>query len=245
MYHKARRTRRVLAIDVGIWNFSYARVAFLPDGGRNVVELWDNQSLPALAGYPFANGRISGNAISMTLLTDICFSALCSLFPAEYVLHHLDCVWIESQPRFKGQAGKIAELSYTIYSYFRAIVDPSRLCCWRFPDVQMVGAGTKFDGGSFFGQSASDITPGPGKKASYTQRKAYGVKLVTALMQDQDKLEIGPHMRAMYRKAIKKDDFSDSLLLAGVALRETCEAAQWPQIETPSSLGLDLVEDLT
>lgn len=210
--------QRVLAIDVGIWNFSYAVV--YRSKANTTVERWQNVSLPELAGYPIANGRISANVISMTLLTDICFAALGRLFPADYVLHQLDGIWIESQPRFNGKASKIAELSYSIYSYFRATIDPSRLCCWRFPNLHMVGAGTKFDGGSFFGLSAALLVPTPEKKTSYAQRKAYGVELVTILMKNPATLHVAADLRNIYRSARKKDDYSDALLLAAVALRE-------------------------
>lgn len=216
-------SHRVLAIDVGVWNFSYAIVSCPTSGLPSVytIEQWDNGSLPAMAGYPTARAKISGNDISMTLLTDICFAALARLFPAAYILHHVDKVWIESQPRFKGKAGKIAELSYSIYAYFRAMVDGSQLCCWRFPDLQMVGAVTKFDGGSFFGLVSTDLTTVPSKGAGYTQRKQYGVRLVGRLLENDHTLQLLPGLREKYQESIKKDDYCDSLLLAGVALRCT------------------------
>lgn len=226
-------TPRALAIDVGIWNFSYAIVRRDPTLEKPyVVEKWENVSLPAVAGFPGAHDRISANDINMTLLSNIAFCALESLFPPHWVRHSVDFVWIESQPRFRGKAGKVAELSSTLYNYFQAMLQPLQLCCWKFPDLQMVGAGTKFDGGIFFDLSADELVPpsvvdkgrskGRRNREQYLKRKNYAEVLVSAMLshptctlafEDSQGFE-------KYRRCGKKDDYCDALLLAGVALRE-------------------------
>jgi hypothetical protein len=224
-------TPRVLAIDVGIWNFSFALVRRSQTKDRSyVIEKWENHSLPDLAGYPGCRDRISGNAISMTLLSDITFAALARCFPANWVRHNVDHVWIESQPRFGGKAGKVAELSSTIYNYFQALTLPDQLCCWKFPDVQMVGAGTKFDGGVFFDLVADDILPMSLKRGwnlepkcltSYKKRKNYAQVLVHAILTHAtSRVIIEGTSGDSYHSAFKKDDYCDALILAAVAMRK-------------------------
>jgi hypothetical protein len=225
-------TPRVLAIDVGIVNFSFAVVRQDPTMDRPyVVERWENVSLLVAAGYPQASEYISANDVGMTLLSDIAFSALNKFFPEHWVRHSLDFVRIESQPRFEGQASKVAELSSTIYNYFQAILAPQRLCCWKFPDLQMIGAGTKFDGGVYFDLGADSLVPtfvagndrvvGRVGKISYAKRKAYGEALVEAILSHPSSTVTfsSLHARSGYSNAAKKDDYCDALILAGVALR--------------------------
>ena len=102
---------RVLAIDVGIWNFSYAVACRRSYSIAFLLEQWENVSLPAVAGYTMAHGRISVTDISLTMLTDMCFTAMHRLFPEYYIRHNIQSVYIESQPKYPGCSNKIAELS--------------------------------------------------------------------------------------------------------------------------------------
>jgi hypothetical protein len=219
-------TSRTLAIDVGIWNFAFAIVSRTPTADRPfTLERWENVSLPDMGGFPGARDFVSGNDIGMTLLSDITFTALARCFPARWVIHNVDFVWIESQPRVRGKAGKVAELSSTIYNYFQAITASDRLCCWKFPDVQMVGAGVKFDGGIFFDLVADEIHKrtnlGPDSQKDYQKRKQYGVALVHALLTHTHcTLHIPEGVDIGYTRASKKDDYCDSLILAAAAMRE-------------------------
>ncbi len=167
-----------------------------------------------------AHGRISVTDISLTLLTDMCFTAMHRLFPEYYIRHNIQSVYIESQPKYPGCSNKIAELSNVIYSYFKSVTQPSRLCCWRFPDVQLVGAARKFDGGTYFGICASELLPTLEKKCGYKQRKAYAVRLAELILECPECLEVSFDLRAAFKAARKRDDYSDSLLLAGIAFRD-------------------------
>jgi len=212
--------KRVLGIDVGIWNLSFCDVSRI-EGEVYTVHDWKNVSIPELAGFPNARSRARAADLTHTFLCDCVLAALHAMFPAETLRHTYDVVLIESQPHVGNKSNKISELGAVIYSYFMQCVQPHALCCWRMPVVRMQSAGSKFDDGPFFSKCPSDILEKKLQrkaKMTYVQRKAYGVSLVRCLLVNSHVRTLPEHAES-FHGARKADDLADSMLLAAIALR--------------------------
>ena len=208
---------RVLAIDPGILNLSYC---VLDRSEKTfVVEQWKNVSVIDKSGFNCGEKRMSANSLSTTILADMTFSTLSILFPAKWVRHNLDQVCIESQPKMMGRTCKVGDVSLAIYSYFRLLIAPIALCCFRFPRVYMIGSASKFDNGQFARTDAETYTDKASRNFSYAQRKAYSIRLTKAIISSESVSFVSPEIEDGFLACSKKDDLSDSFLLALIAVR--------------------------
>lgn len=199
---------RVLGIDIGVWTFSICEV----DG--NQVKSWKTLSLPKEAGFTHARQLVSFHEIPQSVLIEVTFDALSRLFPPERVRHDFDVISIESQPRKKGQASKMVEVSMAVYRYFRECCTPERLCCWRFPDVYLVSAASKFTKQTMFGVNM------PGIKTKYEQRKNYATRMASLMVSpDAPFLKVPDELVKIFLGMDKPDDMADALLMAGLGIK--------------------------
>ncbi len=219
-------THTVLGVDIGFWTFSYCIVHRGADGIYQIQD-WRVLSLADEAGLPAARASSGGiKKMSQALLISITQDAMRHLFPVARVRHDFTHVFIESQPRTNGRACKMTELGMAVYSYFRDAASLRHACpCMRFPMVHLTAANAKFGQGSLFGLAQGPQQLGVTLKAkpSYEQRKAYAVRLATALLEEDDTaqhlLHTPPLLRERFHRAQKRDDLADSLILAGIGIR--------------------------
>jgi len=211
---------RVLAIDPGIWNFSYC-IAYTTPGTGVTVKQWCNINMLHEAGYSEdTRNKIKVTEMTQTFLSHVFVSALERMFPPSMVRHDFDKIVIENQVRGGKRSGRMPELATTIFNYFTIACSSRNVCCWAFPDIHMMDPKLKFDEGKYFRLSAAALIPGgTGTKPSYAQRKAYGVRLANTLINHLDGPDIPDNILAEFASTGKKDDMADSLLLAAVALR--------------------------
>jgi hypothetical protein len=220
----------VLAIDVGLRNFSYCVMRRTKNKNKNfeyTINEWCNTNI--LAEKFCSNNHIESFSVTefpITVLVDILLTFLRKVFPPPRVRHDFDYIVIESQPRIFQKSTKISEIGTATIAYFRSCCIPSELCCHKFPVIDLIGPQTKFDGGMFLWYDSSRILSdfsresqqGPRRKMSYVKRKQYGVLLCKEIM-EKESVVIEESFKDEFRSCSKKDDLADSFLLAAVALR--------------------------
>lgn len=202
------RPRRVLGVDIGVWTFSYC----ILEG--DAVTDWRVMSIPAVAGFPRARERVKFEDITQAMLIEIAYDAMKQLFPPDRVRHDFDMIAIESQPRKRGKATKMAEFGMAIFRYFHEAAQHEDACCWRFPIVRLIQAKAKFAPADFLGLA----TEGTPKGTPYPKRKAYAVKLVTRLLTEKG-IACPDELRERFLGARKADDLADALLMAAIGAR--------------------------
>lgn len=200
---RQERPLRVLSLDVGIRNMSFADISFADSRKRESARLVNWGVIDVTGGHSQGKGTNAIDGLSTQVL-----EALRDNFSE----HCYDHVIIENQPVIKNPAMKTIQI--IMYTYFQT----TKMLFGSVQDVRFVSAALKLremqEGGEQTGNSTT-------KKMTYAERKALSVKTCRALLagplfstSKQNNDNNNDSVVAVFEGSKKKDDLADALLQA-------------------------------
>lgn len=214
---------QILAIDIGVKNFSFCLIDAIKGKEFTVLE-WQNVNLlSAIMGKQVNDVALA--KLPSHFLIEIVMKYLSKKFPRHDVIHYYAYVVIESQWSGKPTgSSKMKEIAAAVYAYFIGIVQIPNLCCVRFPVVRMIDPKNKFNMSEIFGVCKQNIQatwPVLRKKSTYRERKQYSVDLVKFIIHHRQDFRIIINDKQLNDFFIskKQDDLCDSMLLAAAMIQ--------------------------
>ena len=217
---------QILAIDIGVKNFSFCVIEVSNDHMLFRILDWQNVNLLSMVMGDQIKS-IPMTKLPSHFLIEIVVKYLITKFPRNDVVHKYSHIAIESQwaGRSNGTS-KMKELAAAVYTFFISMIQVQELCCPRFPVVRMIDPKSKFNMKHIFGLSMHERGDWPTltEHRTYLDRKGYSVRMVTYILRHREdfRLSINDEAGKMFFNSKKRDDLCDSLLLAAAMIQTMC-----------------------